>query len=34
MKADVIHTMTGMTVLAAPDVDALTLLQKALEVLR
>ena len=34
MKADVIHTLTGMTVLAVPGVNALTQLQKALEVLR
>ena len=34
MKADVIHTLTGDTVLAVPGVNALTQLQKALEVLR
>lgn len=34
VKTDVIHTLTGMTVLAVPGVNALTQLQKALEVLR
>ena len=34
MKADVIHTLTGDTVLAVPGVNALTQLEKALEVLR
>lgn len=34
MKADVIHTLTGATVLAVPGVNALTQLQKALEALR
>ncbi len=34
MKTDVIHTLTGATVLAVPGVNALTQLQKALEALR
>ena len=34
MKADVIHTLTGLTVIAVPGVNTLTQLEKALTALR
>jgi len=34
MKADIINTLTGLTVLAVPGVNALTKLEKALSELR